>query len=329
MKALTTAAVLVATTLALFAGTAAAARIPEPRPPSSVSSSRLVDGGRVRCTATVKSSVEVGHAVSLRFAFRNVSRRAVKARLDWGLVLKAADGTTYDPDVPLVGFPRPPTLPIKILPGATKTGRFDVPVRWSGALLITPECDATRLRVLRVNVTTPGPPPDTGTAVAEVVAASLHLLDHCRPQTPAVAVYGQIDPPSGSAPPMSAECSVSIEPKATFWVAQVLVLIPPGLPDVTVLQPYELFAPPYGPFGPPPPTTPPYEAIAWEFVVTRDGALPVAAATTDASNSSDQMRSMWEWNGTTSPVATGSCGGQAFTLGGTYPFVDFISACSS
>jgi hypothetical protein len=328
MKALTSAAVLVAMTLALFTGRAAA-RTPEPRPASTVSASRLLHGGRIICTATVKTSVQVGHAVSVRFALQNVSKRPMKLVLDWGLVLRAADGTTYDPDVPSRGFPRPPSLPIKIARGATKAARLDVPVRWSGPLRIRPRCEEARLPVLRVDVTTPGPPPDTTTAVTDVVAASLHLLDHCRPQASGVAVYGQIDPPSGSAPPMSATCSVSIEPEGTFSVAQVLVFIPPGLRGATVLQPYELFAPPYVPFGPSPPFAPPYEAIAWEFVVTRDGALPVAAAMADASNSSAQMYPAWDWDGTTTQVGSGSCGGKGFAWGGTYPWVEFISACPS
>jgi hypothetical protein len=304
MKALATAAVLVAMTLAL-SPSMTSARIPEPRAPSSVSSGRLLYGGRVSCSATVKSSVQVGHAVSVRFALRNLSKHSIKLAIDWELFLKAADGTTYDPGVPFRGLPRPPMLPIKIARGATKIGRIDVPVRWNGPLRIRPLCEQARLPVLRVDVTSSGPPRDTSSAVAAVAAASLHLLDHCRPQTPGVAVNGQIDPPSGNAPPMSAQCSVSIEPEGTFSVAQVLVLIPPGLTGVTVLQPYELFAPPYVPFGPPPPFAPPYEAIAWEFVVTADGALPVAAATTEAS-----------------------CGATAFAWG-TYPSVEFISACSS
>jgi hypothetical protein len=329
MKALTTAAVLVATTLALLAGRAAAARIPEPRPPSTVSASRLVDRGRILCTATVEPSVQVGDAVRVHFAFQNVARRSIKVVLDWGLSLTAADGTTYDPSVPLMGLPRPPPFPIKFVRGATRTGRIDVPVRWSGPLRINPECDGARLPGLRVEVTSPGPPPDADTAVTDVVAASLHLLDHCRPHTSGVAVSGQIEPPSGSAPPMSAACTVSIEPEGTFSVAQVLVLIPPGLTGVTVLQPYELFGPPFVPFGPPPAFPPPYEAIAWELVVTRDGALPVAAVTADASNTSTQMYPAWVWDGTTSQVAEASCGGQAFAWGGTYPWVEFISACSS
>src|SRR5262249_5613451 len=205
------------------------------------------------------------------------------------------------------------------------------PVRWDGPLRITPECEGKTLHVLRVAVVAPGPPVDESTAIGEVVAATGHLLDQCRPQTPEIAVYGQIYAPSGSAPPMSAACSLTFDLEGTgFWVAQVLVLIPPGLASVTIQQPYELFGPPYdllsGPTIPPP-----YEAIAWQFVVTQDGALPVAAATTDATNvgSSGQMEPSFAWNGKTwRQVGIGSCGGRGWAWGGISPTIDFISACS-
>jgi hypothetical protein len=46
--------------------------------------------------------------------------------------------------------------------------------------------------------------------VSDVVAATGHLLDRCRPQTAGVSVVGRIDPPSGHG--------------GGFFVAQVLVL---------------------------------------------------------------------------------------------------------
>jgi hypothetical protein len=181
-----------------------------------------------------------------------------------------------------------------------------------------------------VGVSVPWPRPDETAAVSEVVGASGHLLDHCRPQTPGIPVYGQIYPPSGDAPPLSAQCSVSLESEGRFWMAQVLVLTPPGLPGVVVQQPYELLAPPYYPFSAPPATPPPWEAIAWQFVVTRDGARSVAAAMADGSNGSPtQMEPSWTWNGTAwQAMGSRSCGGQAFAWG-TYPTIEFVSACPS
>jgi hypothetical protein len=177
-------------------------------------------------------------------------------------------------------------------------------------------------------VTAPGPPADESTAIDEVVAASGHLLGQCRPQTPGVPVYGQIDAPNWSARSMSAECSLSVSSEGPFWVAQVLVLIPPGLAGVQIFEPYETLWPsgrPAGLAGNPPL---PYEAIAWQFVVTKDKATPVAAATVTASNSSSQAARSWDWTGSGwRSQGSADCGGTTFAWGGRGPLLEFISAC--
>jgi hypothetical protein len=294
-------------------------------------SSRLLMGGRVRCTASVRASVEVGQSASVALVLRNVSRRPVKV-LSWVFsataVVKAADGTTYDPNEYDAGLPGiPPPIPVKLRPGAKMLERrVDVPVRWRGPLRITPKCLGKPLPVLRVWVTSPGAPSDESAAVDAVVAGSGHLLDACRPQTPGVPVDGQIDPPTGSAPPMSAQCSLSISPDRAFWVAQVLVLVPPGLQGVQVFQPYELLWPLGSLVGLS--SSPPYEAIAWEFVVTRDKATPVAASSLAATNSSGQTAPFFDWHRSGwRQDGTGSCGGTGFAFGGRGPSVEFISAC--
>lgn len=299
--------------------------------PPTERSSRLLLGGRVRCTATVRSAVHAGDAVSVQFTLHNRSKRAVKVSL-WvfstGLVLKAADGTTYDTSAPFQAFPGiPPPIPRKLRRGATwRLGPESVPVRWPGPLQLTPECLGKPLPGLRVAVVTPWPRPDESAAVGEVVAAAGHLLDRCRPQAPGVAVDGQIDPPSGSAPPMDAQCSVSLGWNGNILVAQALVLIPPGLPNVQIFQPYETLWPisQFLPLA----TSPPYEAIAWEFVVNRDRAIPVAAASLAASNDSGRSAPFFSWNGTGwEQEGEGSCGGTVFAPGGIGPVVEFISAC--
>ena len=277
--------------------------------------------------------MQPGQALSVRFALRNLTKHQVKVSL-WvfstGLVITAADGTTYNTGAPLAALPGiPPPIPSKIRPRATKSlGRLRVPVRWSGPLQVTPNCEGKPLRVLRVAVAAPWPRPAASAVAGDVVAAAGHLLDHCRPQTPGVAVYGQIEPPSGSAPPMDAECSLSISSEGTFWVAQVLVLIPPGLAGVQIFQPYETLWPitRLVPLTSPPP----YEAIAWEFVVTRAGATPVAAATLAATTRSGQGAPSFSWNdGSWKQDGTISCGATGFAWGGTGPTIEFISACPS
>jgi hypothetical protein len=275
--------------------------------------------------------VQVGQSASVALVLRNLSKRPVVVR-SWVFsalaVVRAADGTTYDSSEYYAGLPGiPPPIPSKLRPGARRLeGRVVVPVRWRGPLRITPKCLGKPLPALRVWVTSPGPPSDETSAVEEVVAASGHLLDGCRPQTPGVPVDGQINPPTGTAPPMSAQCSVSISPDRAFWAAQVLVLVPPDLQGVQVFQPYELLWPLGSLVGLA--SSPPYEAIAWEFVVTRDKATPVAASSLAATNSSSQTAPFFDWHRSGwRQDGTGSCGGTGFSFGGRGPSVEFISAC--
>lgn len=125
---------------------------------------------------------------------------------------------------------------------------------------------------------------------------------------------------------MSAQCSLSISQDRTFWVAQVLVLVPPDLSGVQVFQPYELLWPLGSFVGLT--SSPPYEAIAWEFVVTRDKAIPVAASSLAATNSSSQTAPVFDWHrsGWRQDGAV-SCGGTGFAFGSRNPAVEFISVC--
>jgi hypothetical protein len=330
MKRVATVGVLVALTLGLSVW-AGSQRANAGLLTRTLKSSRLVLGGRARCTATLNSEVEAGQALSVKLVLHNNSKRTVKYSsgvFDAGVTLRGTDGTTYASDGDLVGVPVPPPLPAAVRRGATVTlRRIAISVRWGGPLQITPNCLGEALPVLHVHVNAPWPRPDQSAAVDEVVAASRHLLDHCRPQTPGFPVSGQIDAPSGDAPPLSAQCSVSISREGTFLVAQVLVLSPPGLAGVQIFQPYETLWSQF-PLGLI--SSPPYEAIAWEFVVTKDKAIPVAAATLAASNSSSQLVPFFTWNGSGwRAEGTAPCGGTGFAWGGRGPDLDFISACSA
>ena len=193
---------------------------------------------------------------------------------------------------------------------------------------ITPLCLGRTLPALRVGVIAAWPGPDQSTAVAQVVAAAGHLLDHCRPQTSGVAVDGQIDPPSGTAPPLKARCSITISPVGPFLIAQVLVLTPPRLTGVQIYQPYETLWPNLGQVGPAFPA-PPYEAIAWEFIVNREQAIPVAASSLAATKpASSGTIPFFDWNGTGwQSGGSGSCGGVGEAWGGTGPEIEFVSVC--
>jgi len=217
-------------------------------------------------------------------------------------------------------------VPTTIPPGTTKTVAFVgkyLRVRWRGPLRVTPGCEQTPLAVLPVEVTSPGPPPDEGTAVADVVAASGHLLDHCRPERAGIAVQGQIDPPSGDTPPMQATCSVTVQDEGDFLVAQAVIVSPPDLGSVDTGQPYEQLSVHHAA---------PYEALAWQFVVTEDGATPVAAAEADATKPANRMAPDWSWTSSgVRQLGSGDsrCGGSGESFGGFGPTVEFVSACPS
>ncbi len=296
--------------------------------PKSVSSSALVMDGKVRCTASMRTPVQAGHITSLTFALHNVSENPVQAGLTpftlW-FVLRAADGARWDTRVPLEGETgggyAPPS---PIAPGATKTAHVsDVRVRWAGPLSITPSCEQTTLPTLRADVAASGPTPNDATALGDVVTASGHLLDHCRPTRSGVPVQGLIDPPSGTAPAMQATCSITLERQGSFLDAQALILVPLDLTGVQVQAPYEQITLPTG--------TGTGEAIAWDFVVTAGGATSVSSTTVDRTRGGTAMAPDWDWTGTRWEGPGGSrCGGELLSGGGGWrggPLVEFVSVC--
>ena len=308
-----------------------ASSIASPSWPSTetLRSSRLLAGGRLRCTATVSSPVEAAQEMNVTFVLRNVSRHRVKGTFDGypSLVLSAPDGTIYNAPVSFGGDHKVYVRPRTLRRGARLTATVSVVVRWGGPLSVVPECEGKPLPALLVPVLAPGPPSDASSAIAEVVAAAGHLLDQCRPQTPGVPVEGQIYPPSGNAPPMSAQCSVSLSSEGSFWVAQVLVLTPPSLSGISIGTTYETLTP----YLPTVSNPPPSEAIAWEFVVTQDVATPVIGASEQAFTASTWVH---EWGWTPTGWQSAGPGGCEGYPGGGYgfgvtpgPFIQFFQTC--
>jgi hypothetical protein len=301
------------------------------RPPASgptVSASRLIFGGAVRCTATLKTPVRVGQELGVSVSFHNISKQAVNVRPAYGgqwVLVKSPDGTTYDTRVPLENelLLEPPAIPIQ--PGATATRQLrNLRVRWAGPLRITPGCDLTAAPAVRVAVTSPGLPPSETAAVNDVVAATGHLLDHCRPRTSGVSVVGQIDPPSGNAPPLQARCSISLQREPGFYVAHVLVVAPPDLRGVHIQQPYETLSGASIQNG----NT---QAIAWEFVVTRQGATSVNSAMQASSRPGGHLARDWLWSSSGAKESVGmQCGaGSGGSGNADGPNVTFVSVCGS
>ena len=90
---------------------------------------------------------------------------------------------------------------------------------------------------------------------------------------------------------MQATCSVTLQNQGHFLVAQTVIVSPPDLGPVDTGQPYEQLSVHH---------PSPYEAPAWQFVVTKDGATPVAAAEADATEPADHMAPDWTWTSSAS-----------------------------
>ncbi len=296
----------------------------------TVSSTGSMLGGTVQCTATLPTRVQAGHELDVVFKFHNVSKRTANIDLLYGgmwLLVKSPDGTTYDTRIPWENMSTPGPRPTSIAPGETKTATLrDLGrVRWDGPLRITPGCGLSSLRPVRVTVKSPGLPASGDQAVSDVVAATGHLLDHCRPRTSGVSVVGRIDPPTGAsrnAPPMQARCSITLRREGEFYDAQLLILTPPDLRGVRVERPYEAI------------TATPVEnrnteAIAWEFVVTRSGATSVYSAQQDTTRPGGGLWRSWAWSGSEWQNSDRSlCGGSDGGFGGVNgPDVVFVSFC--
>ena len=313
----------------VLAASACGSSHPTVSPPTNgpfVSSSRVILGGTVRCTATVRTPVQAGHELGIAFRFHNLSMRTAYVDGGWAgmwTLVRSPDGTTYDTRVPLEGQNGPPVSSMSIPPGATKTDRLRyLRVHWEGPLRVTPGCGPSALSPVQVAVASPGLPRSPQAAVTEVVAATRHLLDHCRPRTSGVSVVGRIDPPSGDAPPLQARCSITLHREGNFYRAQVLVVTPPNLRGAAVSDPYERLSPVWQ-VG----DRRNAQVLGWEFVVTRTEALSVDAANT-AETRPRGWAPEWIWGLDRGGSGGSACGFQGGGGGGVNgPDVSFVSAC--
>jgi hypothetical protein len=159
-----------------------------------------------------------------------------------------------------------------------------------------------------------------------VVAASGHLLDHCRPTKPGITVDGVLDAPNGTAPPMHTRCSVTVIRERGFDLAKELIVTPAGL-TVRTRQPYDQLIWP-GTHGT-------WEAVAWEFVVTRDGAFTVSSDDIfGIKPGKHRYTPDWQWTrsgpkpgdgGANCRFMTGGSSGGSWGTAG--PDIAWVSAC--
>lgn len=294
------------------------------RAAGTVSSTRLVQDGHIRITAIVGTPAQVGRPLTVTYRVKNVSKVTRKIKLPFSpwYVARSPDGTKYDTRIAFRSIGVPYVPPTKLRPGQTVTTSGPVVrVRWAGPLRVTPGWDSDALPPVRVGVKAPGAPsrPD---AIADVLAKTGHLLDHCAPARSGVAVIGRVDAPEHKAPPLHARCSITLRREPGFFRAQVLVVSPPTLHGVHVQSPYEWL----GGLKSGQNAT----AVGWLFVVTRRGAISVDSSSVESTKSHRGGAPGWQW--TTSgflPHAGGTkCGGTGGGGGGPDgPYVEFVSKC--
>jgi hypothetical protein len=295
--------------------------------PTSVHSSALLLDGRVRCSVSIATPALVGQPLRVRVRLHNLSDQPVQITLGWHstwLRIKGSGGRIFDTrDAGGYSHGGPRPFPTTIAAGATVPVRsaLGFRVRWSGPLRITPDCAGTDLPALRVPVARTAAPVSGQAAVAAVIAASGHLLDGCRPSLPGDAVDGVLEEPRGAAPAMPVRCSVRVTRKRGFDVAQELVVTPARL-KVHLRRPYGQLTFPRASGN--------WEAIAWQFVVTRAGAVPVASSELNGQLTVKHRRAPeWSWtrSGPSNEGTQACIGGLESISGGNGPDVLWVSAC--
>jgi hypothetical protein len=292
----------------------------------TVSSSRLVESGNFRITATIATPARVGKALGVTFRITNVSKQARSIELGYPenlwFVVHIPNGEKYDSRFPEhldIGGPVDAT---RLKPGESVMRRpFDLRIRWSGPLRITPGFNRSALPAVEVPVAVPsGRLPGDSAAIADVVASTGHLLDDCRPAKPGVPVIGEIKAPKNSVPPMRARCSITLRRARGFIVAQAFVVVPPLYRGVHLQPPYEMFTWPKGFVK--------FEVIAWQFVVTPKQAISVDSASMRKTRGGKARAPQGQWTASgwkaNGDERCGATGGTGNYIG---PWVVFASVC--
>jgi hypothetical protein len=210
-----------------------------PVPEGRLSVSGPIENGRLRCTASLPTSVPAGEDTDSTFDVRNISDHDV----DVASGVNAPAGTLriYRGDTLLVdsadahnGIAGPPPLTEALPRGeVTQLGAWNTAVLWSGPLRVVPVCAGTELPAVEVQVLAPGEAPDADLAVQRAVAAIGDPLTDCLPVTDGRWVTGVIHrgrPPSDES--FDARCGARVLVNPGFDVVVVAIVAPPEAPDV-------------------------------------------------------------------------------------------------
>ncbi len=266
----------------------------------------------VRCTASMPAVVEPGAQLGLTMTLENVTDATVKATTPppaFPVEVQAGDGTTWD-TADLMNHSWPGELPTPLAPGESKTVQLQpLAVQFPGPLTVTPTCAGERMPALDADVANPGSTPRPEDAVTRAVAATAGLFNGCTP-TPAASTVGTVSPPDDPMRSLEVRCAAQVRSEPGFAIVTLVMSTPssaesPKVPGGLLLS-VDLAS-----------DTGNAETLAWRFVVTPTGVLPVASATHTRTEAADAMDTAYElsskgWG----DGGQSRCGGDEYSAGG-------------
>jgi hypothetical protein len=245
-------------------------------PSFRLTSSALLPGGRLRCTATFPSdTIAPGEETDVRFVETNVSDGAITidegVNGDNGWLLVSSDGSQgVDSSLAHEGIEGPPPFQRNLEPGeSARVYPWQVDIIWPGPLEVTPVCLGEPLPPLTLQVASTTPPVDTDTALSSALAWTGSAFSDCAPSAEGGWTVGTMQPPAGGGS-FDVRCGAWVDERPGFDVVVLALVSPPDAPEIDLsLLPSRIEAVPY--FDLPPSSG---TSISWwVLVVTSDDAV--------------------------------------------------------
>jgi hypothetical protein len=204
---------------------------------SVLTSSGLVAGGTLRCTATFpRDTIEPGDETAVRFRATNVSDSAVTAHEGingdngW-LLLDSGGQRVVDASLAHEGIAGPPPTLKRLAPGeSADVYAWQVHVIWPGPLEVTPVCLGKQLPTVTLQVAATTAPEGVEAAVASALSKAGDPFGTCTPPVDGWGT-GTLTFP-GFLDPIDIRCGVSVVEHPGFDVLTLAMVAPPTAPDI-------------------------------------------------------------------------------------------------
>ncbi len=245
-------------------------------PSASITTSGLIEGGRLRCTVTFPhATVYPGDLTGATAELRRVSGAHADVSGIVTLKIISASGTVLA-DTSRMEFGINGPFGVEG-PGSTPTVRvFDAHVLWPGTLSIVPMCPGgASLPRVHLQVVNPGKSLPDDLSTQKAVAAAGAPFSDCRPTAINQWVTGIVhrgSPPSDQS--FRARCGAIVLENPGFDTVVLAIVSPPSAPSVNLPQLGERTD--WGPEGFQPTRGESIAVSWWVYVVTRDRVTRVA-----------------------------------------------------